>query len=106
MFWVHGGGGLSGCSSQALPALYNGSNIILNTSPTLAPPVVVSVNYRLGAFSSLYLPELNQEDPQYPTSGNLDLVDIQLALTWVKTHIQDFGGDPNNVLVFGESAGG
>jgi para-nitrobenzyl esterase len=62
--------------------------------------VVVTVNHRLNAFGYLYMPE------QFPDSGNAGQLDLILALQWVQAHIADFGGDPNNVTVFGQSGGG
>jgi len=66
--------------------------------------VVVASNHRLGLLGYLYLGELGGED--YATSGNQGLLDIVAALQWVKTNIQAFGGDPDNVMLFGESGGG
>jgi para-nitrobenzyl esterase len=62
--------------------------------------VVVTVNHRLNAFGYLYMPE------QFPDSGNAGQLDLILALQWVQAHIAEFGGDPNNVTVFGQSGGG
>jgi para-nitrobenzyl esterase len=62
--------------------------------------VVVTVNHRLNAFGYLYMPT------QFPDSGNAGQLDLILALQWVQAHIADFGGDPNNVTVFGQSGGG
>jgi para-nitrobenzyl esterase len=62
--------------------------------------VVVTVNHRLNAFGYLYLPE------RFPDSGNAGQLDLILALQWVQAHIAEFGGDPNNVTVFGQSGGG
>lgn len=62
--------------------------------------VVVTVNHRLNAFGYLYMPE------QFPDSGNAGQLDLILALQWVQTHIAAFGGDPDNVTVFGQSGGG
>ncbi|MEY3634622.1 MAG: hypothetical protein RLZZ61_1032 [Pseudomonadota bacterium] len=62
--------------------------------------VVVTVNHRLNAFGYLYMPE------QFPDSGNAGQLDLILALQWVQAHIAAFGGDPDNVTVFGQSGGG
>ena len=62
--------------------------------------VVVTVNHRLNAFGYLYMPT------QFPDSGNAGQLDLILALQWVQAHIAVFGGDPNNVTVFGQSGGG
>jgi para-nitrobenzyl esterase len=67
--------------------------------------IVVTVNYRLGALGFLAHPALTAESAQN-TSGNYALMDQQAALKWVRKNIAHFGGDPNNVTVFGESAGG
>jgi para-nitrobenzyl esterase len=67
--------------------------------------VVVTVNYRLGALGFLAHPALTKE-AKPRTSGNYGLMDQQAALRWVKNNIAKFGGDPNNVTIFGDSAGG
>ena len=67
--------------------------------------VVVTINYRLSVLGFLAAPALDAEDPR-GASGNYGLQDQQLALRWVKRNIESFGGDPDNVTVFGESAGG
>lgn len=75
----------------------------LNDGATLAEHgdvVVVTVNHRLNAFGYLYMPE------QFPDSGNAGQLDLILALQWVQAHIAAFGGDPDNVTVFGQSGGG
>ncbi|MFW9879572.1 MAG: carboxylesterase family protein, partial [Candidatus Thorarchaeota archaeon] len=59
--------------------------------------VMVSINYRLGAFGYLYIPGI---------TTNVGQLDMILALEWVRDNIELFGGDPNNVTIFGESAGG
>jgi para-nitrobenzyl esterase len=66
--------------------------------------VVVTVNHRLNAFGFLYLAAL---DPKtYPDSGNAGMLDLVLALNWVRDNIAEFGGDPSRVLIFGQSGGG
>lgn len=103
LFWIHGGGGVAGCSSQSTPKLYNGTNMIAQGQQV----IVVTINYRLGMLSSLFLEELARENAQkWPTSGNYYLLDVQSALRWVQLNIKKFGGDPSRVLMFGESAGG
>lgn len=62
--------------------------------------VVVTVNHRLNAFGYLYVPE------RFPDSGNVGQLDLILALQWIQAHIAEFGGDPENVTVFGQSGGG
>lgn len=97
MVWIHGGGNTIGSSSQyPAPVLAGRENLI-----------VVTVNYRLGLlgwFSHQALQETadNAED----ASGNYGTLDNIAALRWVQENISTFGGDPNNVTVFGESAGG
>ena len=103
MFWIHGGGNLFGCSSQSIPHLYNGTNIIAQGQQV----IIVTMNYRLGVLGGLFLEELARENPQqWPTSGNYNLLDVQSALRWIQANIQKFGGDTSRVLIFGESAGG
>lgn len=96
MFYSHGGGfvaGSSGAPSQ------DGSNLAREYDV-----VVVSSNHRLGLLGYLYLGEIAGDE--YATSGNQGLLDIADALKWVNTNIESFGGDPDNVMIFGESGGG
>ena len=95
MFWIHGGGFMTGAGS--IP-WYDGTNL------TLRDVVVVSCNYRLGALGFLYLEELGGR--RYRGSGNVGILDQIAALEWVRDNIEAFGGDPGNVTIFGESAGG
>ncbi len=67
--------------------------------------VLVSINYRVGQLGFLALPELSAEDPNH-VSGNYGILDQIAGLKWVKKNIAKFGGDPNQVTIFGESAGG
>jgi len=94
MFWIHGGGYSGGGSSEPR---HNGDFL-----PGKGV-VLVTINYRLGVFGFLALPDLAAE--QGGASGNYGLMDIVAALEWVKKNIASFGGDPNNVTIFGESAG-
>jgi para-nitrobenzyl esterase len=66
--------------------------------------VVVTVNHRLNAFGFLYLAALDPKN--YPDSGNAGMLDLVLALKWVRVNIAEFGGDPSRVLIFGQSGGG
>lgn len=104
LVWIHGGGLTTGCSSQSIPLLYNGTNIIKNSVQQSV--IVVTINYRLGVFADMYLTELIEENSEWPTAGNYHYLDILSALRWVNVNIRDYGGNPNNVLLFGESSGG
>ena len=94
MLFVHGGGYVVGTSAMAL---YDGATL------AGAGCVFVSVNYRLGALGCLDLSSLSTDEEMI--EGNLYLKDLVAALQWVRENIAAFGGDPNNVTVFGESAG-
>ena len=67
--------------------------------------ILVTINYRLGIFGFYNHPELSAEDPDH-VSGNYGLLDQIAALKWVKNNIAQFGGDPENITIFGQSAGG
>lgn len=92
--WIHGGGLQNGSSTQ-----HDGSLIVSRTGA-----VVVTINYRLGAFGFLSHPGLSAEGRGQ--SGNYGLFDQQAALRWVQRNIAAFGGDPSQVTIGGESAGG
>jgi len=94
MVWIHGGGFTGG--SGSIP-WYDGSSLVRR-----GDVVVVTINYRLGAFGWLYLGGV---DPSLASSGNAGLLDQVAALEWVRDNIASFGGDPDRVTVFGESAG-
>jgi para-nitrobenzyl esterase len=96
MVWIHGGGFFIGATSQTA---YDGEALASQGA------VVVSINYRLGLFGFLAHPALSKESPQ-GVSGNYGLLDMIAALRWVNRNIAAFGGDPANVTIFGESAGG
>ncbi len=96
MFYSHGGGFTTG--SAASP--YQDATGLARAYDV----VVVSTNHRLGLFGYRYLGELGGEE--YATSGNQGLLDIRDALRWVHHNIEEFGGDPGNVMIFGESGGG
>uniref|UniRef100_A0A672G0R3 Carboxylic ester hydrolase n=1 Tax=Salarias fasciatus TaxID=181472 RepID=A0A672G0R3_SALFA len=93
MVWIHGGDFIAGSASKPL---YDG-RFISNFTNT----VVVSLEYRLGAFGFL----LSGKDPHASALGNYGLQDQQAALLWVQQNIAAFGGDPSKVTIFGESAG-
>jgi para-nitrobenzyl esterase len=95
MLWIHGGGNFAGA----------GNDPTTDGEPLARRGVVlVSFNYRLGSFGFFAHPELTRESPNH-TSGNQGLLDQVAALKWVRNNISRFGGDPNNVTIFGESAG-
>ncbi|MCA9983551.1 MAG: carboxylesterase/lipase family protein [Anaerolineales bacterium] len=96
MFYSHGGGFVIGSGGSPLQ---DGSNLARNFDV-----VVVQTNHRLGLLGFLYLEELG--GPDYADSGNQGLLDIVQGLAWVHDNIAAFGGDPNNVMIFGESGGG
>lgn len=95
MVWIHGGAFMFGEGSSEM---YNGTSFA-----ETGDVVVVTINYRLGIFGFLYLDEIGGEE--FSRSGNCGILDQIAALRWVKENIEAFGGDPNNVTVFGESAG-
>ena len=94
--WIHGGGFVRGGSWEPQ---YEGTHFAEHGV------VFVSINYRLGSLAWLSLPELSEESP-HKVSGNYGLLDQIEALRWVKKNIAAFGGDPGNVTIDGESAGG
>jgi len=96
LVWIHGGALTSGSSSERL---YDGAKLAARGV------VLVSINYRLGALGYLAHPQLSAESPQR-ISGNYGLLDQIEALRWVQRNIAAFGGDPTNVTIAGESAGG
>ncbi len=89
MFWIHGGGFITGSA-----VIYDGARLVLR-----GDVVVVSINYRLGYLGFFYMPDMPD------TTANVGLLDMIAALEWVKENISKFGGDPNNITIFGESAG-
>jgi para-nitrobenzyl esterase len=95
MVWIHGGGFMAGASSEPRQ-----DGEVLATRGV----VVVSMNYRLGIFGFLVLPELAAESDRQ-AAGNYGLLDQVAALKWVCRNVASFGGDPGNVTIFGESAG-
>jgi para-nitrobenzyl esterase len=95
MVWIHGGGLLNG--SGSLPQ-YAGDQLAARDV------IVVTINYRLGVLGFLAHPELNRESP-YGGSGNYGLLDQIAALKWVNRNIAAFGGDPDQVTIFGQSSG-
>ena len=94
--WIHGGGYREGFSSE--PEFdaqdWAGKDV-----------VIVSINYRLGVFGFMAHPLLSAESPN-GVSGNYGILDMIQGLKWIKNNIAQFGGDPDNVMIFGQSAGG
>ncbi|WP_211371570.1 carboxylesterase/lipase family protein [Altericroceibacterium indicum] len=97
MFWIYGGGLVNGGAS---PAVYDGSELARQGV------ILVSFNYRLGRFGFFAHPSLTAANEDNGLLGNYGFLDQIAALRWVQKNIQSFGGDPNNVTIFGESAGG
>lgn len=95
MVWIHGGGNTTGMTSEYNPEIFVKSENI----------IFVSIAYRLGIFGWLSHPELREQDGE-DSSSNFGLLDQIMALKWIKENIQFFGGDRNNITIFGESAGG
>jgi para-nitrobenzyl esterase len=101
MFWIHGGGNMGGSTLGAggIEPPFDGESLSRNGV------VVVTANYRLGVLGFLAHPALTAESPHH-VSGNYGILDLIAALQWVKQNIATFGGDPANVTIFGQSAGG
>ena len=95
MVWLHGGGFAMG---SGFDAMIDGSQLVRH-----GDVVYVSLNHRLNALGFLYLGALHED---FADSGNVGMMDIVLALEWVRDNIAQFGGDPHNVTIFGQSGGG
>ena len=96
MVWIHGGAFSIGSGSQPL---YDGSVLARR-----GDVVVVTINYRLGPLGFIRLADVT--NGKIPATGNEGILDQVAALRWVRDNIAEFGGDPGNVTIFGESAGG
>jgi para-nitrobenzyl esterase len=96
LVWIYGGGFGAGATSEKN---YSGENLAMKGV------VLVSIAYRVGQLGFLAHPELSKENPNH-VSGNYGLLDMIAGLQWVQKNIAAFGGDPNKVSIFGESAGG
>ena len=94
-FWIHGGANNNGSIKD-----YDGSVIAKRSNM-----VVVTIQYRLGVFGWLTHPAMRQGESSLDDSGNFGTLDTIKALEWVQDNIKSFGGDPNNIIVAGESAG-
>lgn len=97
MVWIHGGDHTDGSGTDPM---YHSSDALPSRGC-----VLVTINYRLGMFGFMAHPELSAESPD-GVSGNYGLLDQIAALEWVRNNIAAFGGNPDNVTIFGESAGG
>jgi para-nitrobenzyl esterase len=96
MFWIHGGGFQSGSgSSQG----YDGTNLCKR-----GDVVVVTINHRLNVMGFTYWGDIG--GAEFANTGNVGMLDIVQALKWVRENIENFGGDPGRVMIFGESGGG
>jgi para-nitrobenzyl esterase len=95
MFSIHGGGYNTGTSHNPV---FDGRALV-----KMGDVVVVTINHRLGALGYLHLGELA---PEYAQSGLVGMMDIVAALEWVRDNIENFGGDPGKVMIFGQSGGG
>lgn len=95
MVWIHGGGHQFGSGSTSF---YQSNGLVKKDV------VLVTINYRLGVFGYMAHPALSEVDP-HGVSGNYGTLDQMAALKWVQNNISAYGGDPDNVTIFGESAG-
>jgi para-nitrobenzyl esterase len=95
--WIHGGGFSSGSSQELRP--YDGERLAREHDV-----VLVSMNHRLNVFGFLDLSRIGGD--AYASSGNVGMLDLVLALEWVRDNIRNFGGDPGSVTIFGQSGGG
>ena len=95
--WIYGGGFVNGGAS---PPTYSGAHMAQKGV------MFVSFNYRVGRFGTFAFPQLTKENPDHGLLGNYDFMDQIAALKWVQRNIAAFGGDPSNVTIIGESAGG
>jgi para-nitrobenzyl esterase len=102
MFWIHGGGNTVGSGGSDLVQIYDGSMMA-----TEQKVIVVSVNYRLGPMGWFFHDALRETSgTREDASGNYGTLDLISALGWVQENIAAFGGNPSNVTIYGESAGG
>jgi para-nitrobenzyl esterase len=97
LVWIHGGGYASGSSQELRP--YDGERLAREHDV-----VLVSMNHRLNVFGFLDLSQIG--GAKYAESGNVSMLDLVLALQWVRDNVANFGGDAGNVTIFGQSGGG
>ncbi|KAL1889489.1 hypothetical protein Sste5346_008867 [Sporothrix stenoceras] len=109
MVWVHGGAFRSGAGGVDL---YDGTPLVSRSLDIGRPVVVVTLNYRLGVLGFIHSKQLLDDaaaqtdlPEHFRSTGNLALLDISVAFSWIKNNIAHFGGDPSNIMGFGESAG-
>jgi para-nitrobenzyl esterase len=95
MLWLHGGGFASGNGSYSI---YDGTNLAKKRCV-----VTVTINHRLNSFGFLHLPEIG--GAKFAQASNVGMLDAIAALQWVHDNIANFGGDPNNVTIYGQSGG-
>ncbi|MGH9646202.1 MAG: carboxylesterase family protein, partial [Bryobacteraceae bacterium] len=95
MVWLHGGGFASGNGSYTI---YDGTNLAKKRNV-----VAVTINHRLNSFGFLHLPEIG--GAKFAQASNVGMLDAIAALQWVHDNIVNFGGDPNNVTIYGQSGG-
>lgn len=103
MVWIHGGGLVQGSAVELRPddsPTYDGAKLAEDGV------VLVTINYRLGPLGYMAMREFSGEAADHPSAGNYGLLDQIAALQWVQGNIAAFGGDPQRVTIFGESAGG
>ena len=98
MVWIHGGGYEMGGTADPM---YECGNLVRENPDIIA----VSIAYRVGIFGFFHLSHL-PDGKDYPDAQNLGIMDHMMALKWIHENIANFGGDPDNVTIFGESAGG
>jgi para-nitrobenzyl esterase len=98
MLWIFGGSFVIGSAGMED---YNGQKL-----SEASGAIVITINYRLGPLGFLALQALHDEDASHPSSGMYGIEDQRAAIAWVKANAAAFGGDPQNITVFGESAGG
>lgn len=96
MMWIHGGGAQEGYGHELE---FDGEALCKKGV------ILVTINYRLNIFGFFSHPDLSLENPEH-ASGNYGIMDQRMALLWIRENIRAFGGDPNNITVFGQSGGG